>query len=1154
MRPISFVFLFLLSLLVGCNPTGEKKSLCSDGQSFDPVTRACGGRRATATINTGGPVNTLTSASLTEDTAKYVYLTYRDPDSDLATSCSISSVVNLTAGACSCSSGVCSVNITPDSDETDSVNTASQGFSFLYTVTANSQTSTATWVTVSVAAVDDAPVITSLSPVAISLNEDASVMVTANFTDVDGGSHTYATFASSNLSITNFGCSAGTVGTCLFSITGASNFAGSASVNFRIASLLGVLYTYSNIQSLTGSFTAVNDVPVGTLSSATFTEDTESILTLTYTDVESDIADTGTGCTISATTNMAISTACACVAGVCTVGLTPAANLYTPTSGSIAFSYKITANTNTSTSTAVTLTNSNITVNAVADAPVGSTTTAAVTEDTQTNITLGYTDVDGDTATACSIRNYSNGSGSCSCSAGVCTLAFTPSTDVASPTAVTFNYSLTTGTGAGALSFTTAQSVTVNVAAVNDNPSITAATSLSGNMNTTMFQSLILDEGGGSDEDSQVLSGTGISFSSSNTTLVPNANCSVVLTDTTTAWADTALVSASSIPAYLKIIPANGQYGTATVTMTVTDGNGGSTSQAFLITVNPVYAIHNGWTNIKALGNKTDANGSILESRYVALYWEEFTIYGSSINTTTAYNVYRSTSASINFTTPINSAAIPSTQKYYIDTSSSLTAGTTYYYAVRPIDSVYSKPIAAVKMTNLTSGADANAAGAYGNLEIVMPDKNMALVHHWAVNKEICQKLGKTPPTVGVSVSSVNYDPDNDFRCQYTGPGDVNVGGVGYYDFGKHLHVDRFEIGCNYHQTDCTANGCIGYGNPTTTGCGGNACTPSTASISTPVLYYDRSSGTCYYSTSALSSAWVAASAMAITVMDDVSLNNAHLPPLTNISAAKAQAICVNRGATADRLMRRMDFVAASAWDTNLSDSSITNVEAGTNLATNTYCNSSALAGLSISADNSFPTSDTDTLPSTSSSSQRTLITGSSTTANCVSRYGIADLIGNVREWNSDSIAYINNLSMSAPTTSVIDTSFTNQWVENVYSTIFSFNSGSYGAYSGAANLTQWQYKNKSFNGNYFNVAYGVPTATNSAISMAQAIGTTITNSQLHEDFIAINAIATSGSGIGITTSGGSYSDGTQAGRYALEFLPSTQLDQKTGFRCVIEY
>lgn len=1154
MRRISFIFFFLLLILVGCNPTGEKKSLCANGQTFDPATRGCGGRTTSITVNTGGPVNTLTSDTLTEDIAKVVYLTYTDPDGDKATTCSVSSVVNVSVGACSCTNGICSVTVTPDADENASSNTFNQGFSLLYTVTANAQTSTATWASLTVNAVDDAPVITSLSPVAITLTEDNGVLVTANWTDIDGGAHTYATLASSNLTITDFGCGTGTTGTCLFYIVGASNFSGSASVSFQIASLSGVLYTYSSVQTLSGAFVSANDVPVGTLTSASFTEDTESIITLTYTDVEGDIADTGTGgCAIASTTNMAITTACSCVAGVCTVGLTPGTNVYTPTGGAIGFSYTITTNVGTSTSTAVSLTYpSNLTVTGVDDAPVGTTTAAAITEDTTTNITLGYTDPDGDTATICSISNYVNGSGTCSCSSGVCTLAFVPATNVASPTAVSFNYTLTTGT----LSFASAQAVTVNVSAANDNPTITTATtSLTSNMNTTIYQALTIDEGGGADEDSQIITGAGITFTSSNTTLVPTANISVVLADTTTAWADTTLVSANSIQAYLKIIPSSGVYGTSTVTMTVSDGVGGTASQTFAVTVNPVYAVHNGWTNIKALGNKTDTNGSVLESKYVAIYWEDFTLYGAAINSSSAYNVYRSTSASIDFKTPLNTSSIPSTQKYYIDTDSTLTAGTTYYYAVRPIDSVYSKPIAPVKVTDTTTVADTSAANAYGNLTIVMPANNMALVHRWAVNKEVCQKMGKTAPTLGVSVSSINYDPDQNFRCQYVGPGNINSGGVGYYDLSKNLHVDRFELGCNYSTTDCTSNGCIGYGSPSTTGCEGNTCIPSTASVTTPVLYYDRSTGSCYYNTSPLSTTWTAVSDMAISVMDDVDFKPAHLPPLTNITAAQAQSICDNRSAgTADRLIRRAEFVAASAWDTSLADNSVTSRETGSSLGTTSACNSSSLSGLSISSDTSFPTSDTDTLPSTQSTTHRTLITGSTTTANCVSRYGISDLVGNVREWNSDTINYATNMSASASAISTVDTSFTTQFQEAVSTNVFGFNSSMYGAYSSSGNLTEWQYKNKNFNGNYFNMAYGIPSATNSAISMSLAIDTGITAAQLHEDFVAINASTLSTSAIGITTSGGSFEDGTQAGRYAIEFLPSTTKDSKTGFRCVIEY
>lgn len=1155
MRRISFIFFFLLLILVGCNPTGEKKALCASGQTFDPVTRGCGGRAATTTVNTGGPVNTLTADTLSEDIAKVVYLTYTDPDSDLATSCSISSTVNVTAGACSCTAGICSATITPDANESASSNTFNQGFSILYTVTANGQTSTSTWATLTVNDVDDAPVITSLSPVAISLTEDSGVFVTINWTDSDGGAHTYATLSSSNLTITNWGCGSGTTGTCLLYIQGANNFSGAAGVSFQIASLSGVLYTYSSVQTLTGAFVSANDVPVGTLSSVTFTEDTESIITLSYTDVEGDLADTGSGgCAIPSTTNMAISTACSCAAGVCTVGLTPGTNIYTPTGGAIGFSYTITTNLATSTSTAVSLNySSNISVTAVADPPVGTTTFAAITEDaTSASITLGYTDPDGDTATACSISNYINGSGTCTCTSGVCTLAFVPAANVASPTAVSFSYSLTTGS----LSFVTPQAVTVDVTAVNDNPTIsTASASLTSNMNTTIYQALTIDEGGGADEDSQIITGAGVTFTSSNTTLIPTANISVVLADTTTAWADTTLVSADSIQAYLKIIPVNGVYGTASVVMTVSDGVGGSSTQTFAVAINPVYAIHNGWTNIKAMGDKTDSADSVLESKYVAIYWEDFTLYGAALNSSTAYNVYRSTSASIDFKTPLNSSAIPSTQKYYIDSDSSLTAGTTYYYAVRPIDSVYTKPIAPVKITDTSAVADANAASAYGNLAIVMPDDNMALVHRWAVNKEVCQKMGKSAPTLGVSVSSINYDPDQNFRCQYVGPGNINSGGVGYYDLAKNLHVDRFELGCNYSTSDCTSNGCIGYGSPLTTGCEGNTCVPATASVIDPVLYYDRSTGSCYYNTSPLSTTWTPVSDMAISVMDDVDFKPARLPPLTNITAAKAQSICDSRSAgTADRLMRRVEFVAASAWDLSLADSSVTARETGSSLATTSACNSSSLSGLSISSDNSFPSSDTDTLPSTQSTSHRTLLTGSTTTANCVSRYGIADLIGNVREWNSDSINFVTNLSTSASAISAIDASFTTQFQEAVNTTVFGFNSSMYGAYSSSGNLTEWQYKNKSFNGNYFNMAYGIPSATNSAISINLTIDTEITATQLHEDFVGINASALSTAGIGITTSGGSFEDGTQAGRYAIEFLPSTTKDAKTGFRCVIEY
>ena len=50
-----------------------------------------------------------------------------------------------------------------------------------------------------------------------------------------------------------------------------------------------------------------------------FNEDTQSIITLSYSDIESNQATT---CTLSSLTNVTVTQGCACLAGVCTVGVT----------------------------------------------------------------------------------------------------------------------------------------------------------------------------------------------------------------------------------------------------------------------------------------------------------------------------------------------------------------------------------------------------------------------------------------------------------------------------------------------------------------------------------------------------------------------------------------------------------------------------------------------------------------------------------------------------------------------------------------------------------------------------------------------------------------------------------------------------------------
>jgi hypothetical protein len=117
-----------------------------------------------------------------------------------------------------------------------------------------------------------------------------------------------------------------------------------------------------------------NEPPVASdLSPASFDEETESIIALSYVDGESEDA---TSCSVSGFVNTTESTPCACATGTCTVGITGNLNFF----GTENLSYAV-SNAQTSNSA-----NLNLTIDNVNDAPVISDITNQTTsEDTATS-------------------------------------------------------------------------------------------------------------------------------------------------------------------------------------------------------------------------------------------------------------------------------------------------------------------------------------------------------------------------------------------------------------------------------------------------------------------------------------------------------------------------------------------------------------------------------------------------------------------------------------------------------------------------------------------------------------------------------------------------------------------------------------------------
>ena len=411
--------------------------------SFDFTVTANGQTSNTAThtltINNvdDAPVALNNSSSATEDVESVITLGYTDADSDLAVSCSISNLSNISVStACACDgAGLCSVGITGASDYVGAA-------SFDFTVTANGQTSNTATHSLTINNVDDAPVAIDDSS---SATEDVESVISLGYTDAD--SDLALTCAISNLNNVSVStaCSCDGAGACSVGITGAGDYVGAASFGFTVTANGQI----SNVATHTLTISNVDDAPIAIDNSSSATEDIESIVTLGYTDADSDLA---VSCSLSNLSNVSVSTACACDgAGLCSVGVTGLADF----NGAASFDFSVTANGQTSN-----VATHSLTINNVDDAPVANNDSSSATEDVESIVTLGYTDADSDLAVSCALSNLSNVSVSTACAcdgAGACTVGVTGLADYIGP--ASFDFSVTAN---GQTSNVATHSLTIN--------------------------------------------------------------------------------------------------------------------------------------------------------------------------------------------------------------------------------------------------------------------------------------------------------------------------------------------------------------------------------------------------------------------------------------------------------------------------------------------------------------------------------------------------------------------------------------------------------------------------------------------------------------------------------------------------------------------
>jgi hypothetical protein len=519
-----------------------------------------------------------------------------------------------------------------------------------------------------------------------------------------------------------------------------------------------------------------------------------------------------------------------------------------------------------------------------------------------------------------------------------------------------------------------------------------------------------------------------------------------------------------------------------------------------------VVATHAGWSKIKSIGSKTPAaqSGLATAPASVTLSWNASTLSSGS---TTSYNIYRSSTAGgEDYTSPLATGITTGALTY---TDATVSNGTTYYYTITPV---------------VGGVATLETVSADSEVKVIVPPANMALLHRWAANQEMCGLMGRA------------IDRTQNYSCSYSGPGNVSS----RYDVGRSNFVDAYELGCNYTPAPAcgdATNGCLGTSDPA----GG------TGSVNN--VYYNRGNGNCWVKTG--SATWQNAndSSIASSFRAMMATNIPGLPPLVNLDQNRSydscQALSVTGFSGNKKLLTHQQQVIAGAWDSSLSDATISSIENGSSLNVTGNCNSNSGSGLTY--DNLTTPANFETLPGTNASGIRSVITGSTSTQNCVSRYGVQDMAGNVWQWSSDQLGTCDpGTHTCLGLTSTLDTTNTD-WNG------LNFN-GTIAPGGGGSNVTEWNFSAMSFSASRFLVSLGLPMVDASDAWDTLAIGGgagQFNPTKFHGNHFWLYT-DNGGSQRGAFAGGGWY-DGSQAGRFALvlDYGPAGT-DSYIGARCAL--
>ncbi len=405
------------------------------------------------------------------------------------------------------------------------------------------------------------PVALPITPA--SFNEDTNSTMTLSYTDVEGNNpSSCALSAMTNVTLITPCACAGPV--CTVTVKGTTDYYGAGSFNYTLTDVGGV----SNSTTATLNILPINDAPVlSSVLAQSTTEDVPIVVNFTLSDIDSIVSCASLNVVGTSSNTSLVSNAAIVIGGTvpnCTANITPVANQNGTTNITLTASDNGTPNLQDAKTFSLAVT-------AVNDAPTISTISAQTTNEDTASTAIAFTINDVDTALTCaSSVTATSGTTAIIANSGLviggtapnCTITVTPVLNQnGGPVVITL--SLTDGIIAAPI--ITTFNMTVN--AVNDAPTIS----------TISNQTINEDIPTGSltftinDVDSTLSCTTGVVGTSSNTTIIPNAN--IVITGTAPNCA--AVVT----PA------ANQNGGPVTVTLTVSDGASGTTTTTFNVTV-----------------------------------------------------------------------------------------------------------------------------------------------------------------------------------------------------------------------------------------------------------------------------------------------------------------------------------------------------------------------------------------------------------------------------------------------------------------------------------------------------------------------------------------------------------------------------------------